>query len=195
MTDDTTATQSSTRDDTDMDTTKIDAIVRKIFFGLFALFSILILWNGRALTPDFVDRANADGLDLSIMFTAFGTTFALLILGAFAISRRRVLTAMALVLAGWFAMMWMMGSLLRTDYDGRYNPYTRAMDPLASQYEDLADAKALPTVAAMIRTAAADGRIDRGEAHDILDSRTYSEASAAQQQRRQAEVRRELLAR
>lgn len=193
MTDDTTATPSPSHDGADMDTTRIDAIVGKVFLGIVAVFSVLMLCNGRALTPDFVDRANADGLDLSIMCAGFTTTFGLLILGAFAISRRRVLTAMTSVLGGWFAMMWMMASLLRTDYDGRFNPYTRAMDPLASQYEDLAAAKALPAVAVLIRTAAADGRIDRGEAHDILNSETYWDASEKEYQRRQAAVRRQVM--
>jgi hypothetical protein len=179
----------------EIDTTRIDNVIGTVFFGLLAVFSILIVSNGRELTPDFVDRANADGLSPWIMFGAFTTTFGLLILGAYALSRRQALAAMALILAGVFAMMWMLASLLRTDYDGEYNPYTRAMDPLTSQYEDLAAAKSLPVVAALIRTAAGDGRIDRGEAHDILNSRTYYDAGAAEYQRRQAKVRREVLAR
>lgn len=186
--------QSPPLDEGEVDGTPDGRIFGFVFFGIVTVGTVLILWNGRALTPDFVDRANADGPSLLVMLGAFALCFGLLGLAAMAMTRQWILTSIAATLGGWFAMMWMMASLLPADYDGEYNPYTRRMDPLPSQYEDLAAAKALPAVAAQIRKAAADGRIDRGEAHDILNGETYYAASAEAAEREREKVRRKVLA-
>lgn len=165
-----------------------------VFFAILALGTGVILCNGRALTPDFVDRANADGPNLVIMLVAFATIFGLLGLAAVTMSRQWILTGLVTSIGGWFTMMWVIASIFPSDYDGEYNAYTRRLDPLPSQYEDLAAAKSLPAVAAQIRTAAADGRIDRGEAHDILNGETYFAASAEASERERAAVRRKVLA-
>jgi hypothetical protein len=170
-----------------------DAIELTVFIITLVVGTAFILWNGRALTPDFVDRANAEGssemLDIGSIAAMLGFT----LICAVTLVKKMIRTSSFFMVAAWFTMVWTMASLARPDYDGRFNPYVRRMDPLPWQYEDLTAAKALPAVAAQIRAAAKDGRIDRGEAHDILDSRTYSDARAVEFRRRQAVMRREIL--
>lgn len=156
--------------------------------------TILIFWNSRALTPDFIDRANADGPDGWLILTTLIIMLSLGALGLIGLMRRSILTSLLAMPLMWFSMIYMMACIMPSDYDGEWNPYTRAMDPRPRQYEELAEAKQLPSVAAMIRKASADGRISRGEAYDILHSQTYYDASAEKWRRDQEATRRKVLA-
>jgi len=171
-----------------------DVVAMTVFVAILVIGSVLILWNGRALTPDFVDRAEADGPSLMLTLGAFTAILGFGFISGIACLCRMMLTSFLFVIAAWFTMVWTMASLMPFDFDGRFNPYVRRMDPLPSQYEDLAAAKSLPAVAAQIRTATADGRVDRGEAHDILNGETYYAASAEAYRRKQETLRRKVLA-
>jgi hypothetical protein len=171
-----------------------EAIVTNALVGILVVGSSVIFWNSRALTPDFVDRANADGPSLMLTIGAFAAMFGLAFVSAIACMRRMMITSCLLMIVTWFTLVWTIGSLIPYDFDGRFNPYVRRMDPLASQYEGLAAAKSLPAVADRIRGATTDGRLDRGEAYDILHGETYYAASAEAAAHERAAVRRKVLA-
>lgn len=173
----------------------MDQVTNVVYVAVATITAIGVFWNARDLTPDIVDRINSEGSSPLLTILCVITTFGMLLAGGAMLLRGRQVLASLLMFAGLLTMTWWVVCAMPWDYDGEYNPYVRLKDPLESQSQALLEAKSLPPVANMLRQAGRDGRIDRGEAHDILDSRTYSEASAAQQQRRQAEVRRELLAR
>ena len=156
--------------------------------------TILIFWNSRALTPDFVDRANADGPSGWLILATVIIMASLSAMGFIGLWRRLTVTTLLAAPMMWFGMIYTMACILPSDYDGEWNRYTRTMDPLPQQYEDLAEAKKLPAVAAMIRKASADGNINRGEAYDILHSQTYYDASAEKWRRDQEATRRKVLA-
>jgi hypothetical protein len=156
--------------------------------------TILIILNSRALTPDFIDRANADGPDGWLILTTTAVMLSLGALGFIGLMRQWILTTLMATPLMWFSMIYTMACIMPSDHDGEWNRYTRAMDPLPQQFEDLAEAKQLPDVAALIRKASSDGRIDRGEAYDILHSPTYYDASAEKWRRDQEETRRKALA-
>jgi hypothetical protein len=156
--------------------------------------TVLIFWNSRALTPDFIDRANADGPDGWLLLGSIVTTIALMTIGFLSLKRESWTSTVISTLTLWLSMAYMMACIMPSDHDGEWNRYTRAMDPLPQQYEDLAEAKKLPAVAVLIRRASSDGRIDRGEAYDILHSQTYYDASAEKWRRDQEATRRKVLA-
>ena len=156
--------------------------------------TILIIWNSRALTPDFVDRANADGPSGWLILAPIIVMVSLGALGFIGLARQWTLTALVATPLMWFSMIYTAACIMPSDYDGEWNRYTRAMDPLPQQYEDLAEAKQLPSVAVLIRKASSDGRIERGEAYDILHSPTYYDASAEKWRRDQEATRRKVLA-
>lgn len=155
--------------------------------------TILIFWNSRALTPDFIDRANADGPSGWLLLGSTITIIALMTIGFLSLTRDSWTSTVISTLLLWLGMAYMMACIIPSDYDGEWNRYTRTMDPLPQQFEDLAEAKQLPTVAALIRKASSDGRIDRGEAYDILHSATYYDASAEKWRRDQEATRRKVL--
>lgn len=187
-----TTTTSAVTPPSDKDTE--GAILTIILMAILIGGTVLIFWNSRALTPDFIDRANADGpggwpgLASLIILLSLGA------LGFVGMMRRWTLTTLVTTPLMWLSMVYSMACIMPSDYDGEWNPYTRAMEPLPRQYEELAEAKQLPSVEAMIRNASTDGRIDRGEAYDILHSRTYYDASAEKWRRDQEATRRKVLA-
>lgn len=171
----------------------MDSMTSGMLMAIIAIGSVAIFSNSRSLTPDFVDRVNADRWGILLTLGSILAGVVLLLGSGAAILRRKNATGNVLMLAGVFAMVWWAACVIPSDYEGKYNPYVRRMEPLESQSEQLLEAKSLPPVANQIRQAASDGRIDRGEAHDILNSRSYFDARAVEYQGRQAETRRKLL--
>lgn len=169
-------------------------ILTAILMTILIAGTVLIFWKSRALTPDFIDRANADGLSGWLTLAAVIIMMSTVVVGLIGLSRKWTLATLIAAPLIWFGMIYTMACIMPSDYDGGWNRYTRAMDPLPQQYNDLAEAKKLPAVAVLIRKASSDGRINRGEAYDILHSQTYYEASAEKWRKDQEAIRRKVLA-
>lgn len=172
------------------------------FFGMIAVLlstvalSIAIMLDPRAFTPDFVDRASAgDGVrpTLTILLAPLVIPTVPIALCMLFMKMRWLATSGSMAMIGILSFVWTMACVMPSDSKGEWNPYVRRMEATAPQYEELAKAKSLPPVAAQIRQAAADGLIDRGEAHDILNGRTYFEASSEAFARSQRKIKRDVL--
>lgn len=168
--------------------------------GLTSIWAVLVIGttaiftNARNLTPDWVDLANSEGTDMGLMFALMFVSMILLFFGIVTRNFERHMTGVVLILIGGFTLAWTLACIVPADTEGRYNHYTRRLDPLESQYEALSDVRKAPSVAELIRRAARDGRIDRGEAHDIMATRTYRDAAGVLAKNRRIAKNRDLIA-
>lgn len=169
-------------------------ILTAILMTILIAGAVIIFWKSRALTPDFIDRANAGGPSGWLILATVIIMTSTVVVGLIGLSRKWTLATLLAAPLMWFGIIYTMACIIPSDYDGGWNRYTRAMDPLPQQYEDLAEVKKIPAVAVLIRKASSDGHIDRGEAYDILHSQIYYEASAEKWRQDQEATRRKVLA-
>lgn len=72
--------------------------------------TILIFWNSRALTPDFINRANADGPSGWLILATIVIMASLSAMGFIALWRRLTLTTLLAAPMIWFGMNYTMDS-------------------------------------------------------------------------------------
>lgn len=154
--------------------------------------TIMVAWNADALTPDVVYQAGARGYDFVFGLAGLATAGLILMASIAFPSKGHVATTLA-VLVSWFCIVWTFACSMQYDPEGSHNPYVRRMEPLPAQYEGLLAARSMPAVVEEIRRAATDGRIDRGEAYDILEGEVYLAAASEASRRKTEQTRRKLV--
>ena len=137
------------------------------------LAPLVLMWSmsGR-LTPDIAYKwaSTRDGAGAMTMVSTLALIGYMGVGISYHPGEKNIFSWILAMLVGWYALVYVMGVCIETkDHDGASNPYVRVQQATPDQFKELALVRQYPTVAAEIRRAAADGRVTKGEAHDIIE--------------------------
>lgn len=154
---------------------------------------LILMWAmPDRLTPDIAYRwmSTDDGKLAMTLAATLALVLGVGVAVSYEFTEKNIFAEILAMVAGWYALVYVMGVCVETlDRTGASNPYVRAQQATPEQFRTLALVRRYPTVAAEMRRAAADGRVTKGEAHDIVEGTVLAEARTEEAERRAARDR------